>query len=37
VAIRGELWNARAASPVPAGARVEVVAVEGLLLVVRAV
>lgn len=37
VQVHGEYWKARALEPVPAGARVEVVAVEGLLLVVRPV
>lgn len=37
VFVHGELWNARSRTPVPAGARVEVVAVDGLTLEVRAV
>ncbi len=35
VFVRGEYWHARAEAPVPAGAAVEVVGVEGLRLVVR--
>ena len=35
VLVRGEYWHARAEAPVPAGAAVEVVGVEGLRLVVR--
>ncbi len=35
VFVRGELWEARAAEPIPAGAPVRVLAVEGLTLVVE--
>jgi len=35
VFLRGEYWNAHAEEPVAAGERVEVTAVEGLLLRVR--
>ena len=35
VHVRGEIWSARAATPVAAGAKVEIVAVDGLRLEVR--
>jgi membrane protein implicated in regulation of membrane protease activity len=35
VRVRGEIWNARASSPVPDGAAVRIQAVEGLTLVVE--
>ena len=35
VRLRGEIWNARASSPVAAGAEVTIAAVEGLTLVVE--
>jgi len=35
IAAHGEIWRAQADSPIPAGARVRIVSVDGLTLTVR--